>query len=143
RSPVRPRRPPDGITVRSATLADAPRLVALTARAWAGRPFVRPPAEDRTRDWLRRSDLSWFRVATVGDRVVALVAVGRTPGGAEIEDVQVDPDFQRRGLATALLTHALSMLAAQGVNTVRLHTEAHDPAGARSLYERLGFRVVR
>jgi mycothiol synthase len=140
---VQPRQLPDGISVRSATVADARSLVALTARVWAGRPYFTLPAEDRLRDWLSRSQLALFQVATVADRVVGFVAAGRTPARVEIEDVQVDPDFQRRGLATAMLTRTLSTLARQGIGPIRLHTEGHDPTGARSLYERLGFQVVR
>ena len=143
RSPMRPRRLPDGVTVRAATVADAGPLVALTARVWAGRQYFTLPTEDRFRDWLRRSELSLFQVATVDERVVAFVAASRTPNRVEIEDVQVDPDFQRRGLATVMLTRTLTTLAEQGSCPTRLHTEGHDPAGARSLYERLGFRVVR
>ncbi|MEH1123126.1 GNAT family N-acetyltransferase [Micromonospora sp. CPCC 206061] len=143
RSPVRPRPLPDGVTVRAATVADARPLHALTARVWAGRPFFTLPTEDRFRDWLRRSRLALFQVATIEDRVVGFVAVSRSPVRVEVEDIQVDPEFQRRGLATAMLTRALSALAPRGAGPVRLHTEGHDPAGARSLYERLGFRVVR
>lgn len=142
-SPAPPRPLPDGVTVRAATLADTRPLLALTAIVWAGRPFFTMPSEKQFGDWLRRSDLSLFQVATSGDRVVGLVASGRTPLRAEIEDVQVAPDFQRRGLATAMLTRALGTLARQGAHPVRLHTEGHDPAGARALYERLGFRTVR
>jgi mycothiol synthase len=109
----------------------------------ATRRIETPLAEEQFRDWLRRSDLDWFQVATVSDRIVAFVAASCTPVRVEIEDVQVDPDFQRRGLATALLTRTLTILAGQGADAIRLHTEGHDPAGARSLYERLGFRVVR
>jgi len=137
------RRLPPGAVVRLASVADAGALVALTAGVWAGRAYFTPPAEEQFRDWLRRSDLDWFQVATVSDRIVAFVAASCTPVRVEIEDVQVDPDFQRRGLATALLTRTLTMLAGQGADAIRLHTEGHDPAGARSLYERLGFRVVR
>jgi mycothiol synthase len=142
-SPARPRLLPDGVTLRVATVADARPLLALTGRVWAGRPFFTLPAEDRFRDWLRRSDLALFQVATFGDRVVGFVAASRTDARVEIEDVQVDPDLQRRGLATAMLTRTLAGLAEQGAGPVRLHTEGHDPAGARSLYERLGFQVVR
>jgi mycothiol synthase len=142
-SPARLRRPPDGVTLRTATLDDARPLLALAGRVWAGRPFFTLPAEDRFRDWLRRSDLALFQVATFGDRVVGFVAASRTEARVEIEDVQVDPDLQRRGLATAMLTRTLAGLAERGAGPVRLHTEGHDPAGARSLYERLGFQVVR
>ena len=142
-SPVQPGLLPDGITVRAATVADAGPLFALTARVWAGRPFFTLPSEDRLRDWLSRSQLALFQVATTADRVVGFVAATREPARVEIEDVQVDPDLQRRGLATAMLTRTLSTLTQQGIGPIRLHTEGHDPAGARSLYERLGFRVVR
>ena len=142
-SPVQPRRLPDGVTVRAAMVADARPLRALAARVWAGRPFFTLPTEDRFRDWLRGSDLSLFKVATVGDRMVGFVAVSRAPVRVEIEDVQVDPDFQRRGLATAMLARTLTMLVERDASPVRLHTEGHDPAGARSLYERLRFQVVR
>jgi mycothiol synthase len=142
-SPVRPRQLPDGITVRAATVADARPLFDLTVRAWAGRPFFTTPTEDRLRDWLSRSQLDLFQVATIADRVVGLVAVNHTSARIEIEDVHVDPDLQRRGLATAMLTRTLSTLTQQGAGPIRLHTEGRDPAGARSLYERLGFQVVR
>jgi len=143
RRAVTPRPLPPDVTVRPATVADAGALVAMTALAWAGRPYFTLPAEDQYRSWLERADLSLFQVATVGDRVVAFVAASRTPLRAEIEDVVVHPGFQRRGLATTLLSRALSTLARQDALPVRLHTEEHDPAGARSLYERIGFQVVR
>ncbi|WP_436536145.1 GNAT family N-acetyltransferase [Actinoplanes sp. HUAS TT8] len=142
-SSVRPRELPTGVTVRAATIDDAGPLVALSARAWAGRAFYSQPTEERLRTWLSRSQLDLVQVATAGDRVVGLVAVNRAPARTEIEDVQVDPDFQRRGLATAMMTRALGPLIEQGAGPIRLHTEGHDPAGARALYERLGFRVVR
>ncbi|WP_155375203.1 GNAT family N-acetyltransferase [Catellatospora vulcania] len=142
-SPVQPRQLPDGITVRAAAVADARPLLDLTARVWAERPFFTLPAEDGLRDWLSRSQLDLFQVATLADRVVGFVAASRTPACVEIEDVQVDPDLQRRGLATAMLTRTLSTLTQQGAGPIRLHTEGHDPSGARSLYERLGFQVVR
>jgi mycothiol synthase len=139
RSPVPVRALPEGVAVRAATVADAGPLRALAARVWAGRAYFTLPSEESFRDWLRRADLSLIQVATAGDLMVAVVAVNRTPARTEIDDVQVHPEFQRRGLATALLGRALAGEAAP----IRLHTEGSDPAGARALYERLGFRVVR
>jgi mycothiol synthase len=133
-SPV-PRRPlPAGFELRTATVDDAGAWHRLAGRAWAGRPFVVVPSEERLRSWLERSDRSSFLVATAGERVAGFVAIS----GDEVEDVAVDPDFQRRGLASALLARALERLG----GPARLRTEGHDPAGARSLYERFGFRVL-
>jgi mycothiol synthase len=132
-SPV-PQRPlPEGFRLRTATVDDAGPWRRLAERAWVGRPFISLPPEERLRAWLGRSDLSSFLVATAGERVAGFVAVS----GDEIEDVAVDPDFQGRGLASALLARALERLD----GPARLRTEGHDPAGARRLYERFGFRV--
>jgi GNAT superfamily N-acetyltransferase len=49
--------------------------------------------------------------------------------------VLVDPSFQRRGVATALMGAALDHVRCRGVSTVKLDA---TPAG-RPLYERLGF----
>jgi mycothiol synthase len=133
-SPVPPRPLPAGFEVRAATVGDAAAWRRLAERAWAGRPYMNLPPEERLRSWLDRSDLSSFLVATAGKRVAGFVAVT----GDEIEDVAVDPDFQRRGLASALLARALEKLG----GPARLRTEGHDPAGARRLYEGFGFRVV-
>ncbi|MFF0155051.1 GNAT family N-acetyltransferase [Micromonospora sp. NPDC005203] len=134
---------PGGVAVRTATVGDAAALIGLTARAWAGRPFFIRPDEDGLRDWLARTDLSLFQVASTDNQLVGLVAAVPRAGFAEIVDVQTDPAFQRRGLASALVGRVVVELARRGAGPVRLHTEGDDPAGARSLYERLGFRTVR
>lgn len=133
---------PDGAAVRAARVADAAELIALTRRVWAGRPYFASPTVADFRGWLGRSDLSLFRVMTVESRIVAFVAARHDAMRAEIEDVQVDPEFQRRGFASALLAATLTVLAERNAGPVRLRTESHDPAGARSLYEHLGFGVV-
>lgn len=49
--------------------------------------------------------------------------------------VLVDPEFRRRGIATALMEQALDYLRGRGVTTIKLDA---TPAG-RPVYERLGF----
>jgi GNAT superfamily N-acetyltransferase len=49
--------------------------------------------------------------------------------------VLVDPDYRRRGIATALTERALAYLRSRGVRTIKLDA---TPAG-RPVYERLGF----
>jgi len=137
---------PSELTLRTVTPDDVQALIDLNERAWAGRPFFAMPTVEGFRDWLENSDLDLFQVATIDDRIVAFVAstISDSPESvAEIEVLQVDPDFQRRGIASALITHNLSLLNARGVTVVRLNTEGHDPAGARSLYEHLGFTLHR
>ncbi len=64
--------------------------------------------------------------------------VGRTRATAWIAMVLTDPDFRRRGLANALLSHAIEYCKARGVREIRLDaTEMGRP-----VYEKLGFAVT-
>ncbi|HEY9291223.1 MAG TPA: GNAT family N-acetyltransferase [Microlunatus sp.] len=66
----------------------------------------------------------------------------RLEDAAEIDDVQTALQWQRRCVASALLTQALGRIRNRTGLPIRLVTEGHDPAGARSLYESLGFVTV-
>jgi ribosomal protein S18 acetylase RimI-like enzyme len=83
------------------------------------------------------------RVATEGRRTVGFVALklhGEDRMG-EIYMIAVDPDFQRRGIATALTRHSLAWFEQAGMTTVMVETGG-DPghAPARRTYESAGFR---
>src|SRR6266446_5459372 len=69
-----------------------------------------------------------------GQPVGTTVACIRGPV-AWIAMVLVDPDWRRRGIGKALMSHALSFLDAQGVPSVRLDATALG----KPLYEKLGF----
>lgn len=60
-------------------------------------------------------------------------------GVGMLEPMRVEDDFQRRGLARALLTEGLERLAAHGAR--RLKVGYDGPAG-RALYEGAGFRTT-
>jgi mycothiol synthase len=49
--------------------------------------------------------------------------------------------WRKRGLASALLGHALDQARAAGFRTASLNVDADSPTGAVGLYERFGFRV--
>ena len=49
---------------------------------------------------------------------------------------------RKRGLASALLTHALRQGQAAGFDSASLGVDADSPTGALGLYERIGFRVA-
>jgi len=134
---------PAGIRSRTVQPGDAPAIADLTRRVWSGRTYSTATTTARVAAWLARSDLDLFDVALSGERIVGLVASNITPARAEVEDVQVDPDLQRRGLATAMLGAHIAKLARRTPAVIRLHTEGHDPAGALSLYRGLGFEIVR
>jgi ribosomal protein S18 acetylase RimI-like enzyme len=78
--------------------------------------------------------------------VIATCAVAaREPSGsalprrAHISDLYVEESCRRAGVATALVEDALALARARGLECVTLEVET-DNAGARRLYEKLGFR---
>ena len=83
-------------------------------------------------------------VATEGSRIVGFVALKVHPEDrmGEIYMIAVDPDFQRRGIATALTEHSLDWFKQAGMTTVMVETGG-DPghAPARRTYESAGFRL--
>jgi len=74
----------------------------------------------------------------VGFVTVALNAFNERMGVIDI--IGVDPDFQRRGIATQLTRHALDHMGRCGMDIAALETGS-DPghAPAREAYESLGF----
>ena len=145
-----PRAPwPDGFTLRPATAADAPALARSVAEAYRDEypdeRYHEPMDVAAYADELAgpRFDLSLAQVAWAGDepagQVIPLIERGR----AEIYEVSVRPAYRRRGLARALLARQLDELRARGVAVVRLHTMAEFPTQAATLYQSLGFRVLK
>ncbi|MBS2936895.1 GNAT family N-acetyltransferase [Nocardioides sp. J2M5] len=57
-----------------------------------------------------------------------------------VEGLEVDPDHQRRGLATYVLGELVDWGASRGARTAMLHVEVAND-GALALYDRLGFRT--
>lgn len=82
-------------------------------------------------------------IAAEDGRVAGFVAVKTVPEEAlgEIYMIAVDPDFQRRGIATALTDRALEWFRGEGIEVVMVETGG-DPghAPARRAYESAGFR---
>src|SRR3954447_4467465 len=123
------------------------------------------PAEDRDleslRDLYRRSSLSnegdradllaspqllhWAggrlaagqtRVATGGDgRILGFATVIAVEGGWELEDLFVDPDAMRRGVATRLVLDAVAQAARDGVPWIEVTANPH----AADFYASAGF----
>jgi ribosomal protein S18 acetylase RimI-like enzyme len=55
-----------------------------------------------------------------------------------LAELYVQPDHRRRGLGLALMTAVLETAKAEGADYVEVAT-SEDDAGARALYERMGF----
>jgi ribosomal protein S18 acetylase RimI-like enzyme len=91
---------------------------------------------------LVRGDPRRAFIAEVGGRMAGLVCWDVRSGGeiGELVEVTVDPDFQGRGIATAMCRRVLDLFRERGCRAVLVKTGL-DPghARARKLYEKLGF----
>jgi ribosomal protein S18 acetylase RimI-like enzyme len=89
------------------------------------------------RHWLLRIERGG---APVG--VVWLAATSAGPDRCWIFDVLVDPAHRSTGIGSAALAAAENLAREAGFNAIELNVFDHNPR-ARSLYERLGYRVVK
>lgn len=88
-------------------------------------------------------DPALCHVAWFDDEVVGFILTRIHKGVGTIPEVAVRKAWRRRGIAQGLLIQALNVLQARGMAQVRLFTDADNGQGARSLYERVGFREVK
>lgn len=126
----------DGVAPPSATTDDAivrlgpehlPQMLALVA---ATRPGPFGP---------RTPELGAYYGVFDGHRLAAMTGERMQAGPwREVSGVCTDPDFRGRGLAARLVHHVVR-LQLQRSQRPFLHV-MHDNAGARRLYEQLGFR---
>lgn len=97
--------------------------------AWSGR-------QPNPRHWEKRCELKQPFVSLVGDEIAGFLELD--PDG-HIDCAYVNPDYQRRGIMTSLVKLAEEVALSRGLP--RVFVEAS--IGARFLFERLGFRVLR
>ncbi len=140
------------LTLRPACERDVPAIQKVAREAWDA-TFSDLMGEAERRRMLEHlypthslcEDLchrgSSFLVAALGDAVVGFAELVQEGASAEVARVAVRPDWQRRGIASALLAHGLAELAAGGVQEVTAAVESTDE-GCRRLFERRGFRAV-
>ena len=132
------------IVIRTYQAADAQSVVNLfraSVRGIAARDYNRsqlrawaPDVIDEEKFGQRcESKSTW--VAKMEDRIVGFSDL--EPNG-HVDMLYVHPDFQRRGVARALLQHVEK--AARAMDLCRLHTEASITA--RPAFEAVGFRVI-
>ena len=81
-------------------------------------------------------------VARRGPRIAGHLQLTGTgqPGQAEVKSMAIREDLQGQGIGRQLMQAALTLLAAEGVTTVRVATAAAD-AGNLRFYQRQGFRI--
>ncbi|WP_404710318.1 GNAT family N-acetyltransferase [Sphingomonas sp. MMS24-J13] len=129
--------------IRLATIDDAAAVTALTRSAYSKWVSVigREPLPMRVdhaahiRD--HRADLLF-----VGEELAALVETIERDDDVLIENVAVDPSFQKRGYGRRMVAYAEQLARDAGLTTVRLYTNQMFQENLR-LYASLGYEVER
>lgn len=147
-APVAERPLPPGITTAAWSSETGPLFYAAYNAAHAETPEARTRSEeewcaDVAADATLRPDLSLVALdARNGTRPCALMLCeivsrdGRDVGW--IWRLAVDPDYRRRGIATSLLSHALTAFRREHLPEAGLWVDEAN-AAARATYDRLGF----
>jgi ribosomal protein S18 acetylase RimI-like enzyme len=136
--------PPDDVTLRTYTDADAHAVRELLDDAYTGWDETYVPFTHD--DWLAFmtdhnsfDPACWFLAEVEGQ----LAGVCLTWKEGWIKDLAVAPSARGRGLGESLLRHAFGRLYGRGARRVGLKVDAHNPTSALRLYERVGMRVVK
>ncbi|UQX02835.1 GNAT family N-acetyltransferase [Streptomyces sp. RerS4] len=101
---------------------------------WLGR-YGRVRDPELARRVLVAGPSVWFASLGAGRAIGRCVVDGRWAGFAA---VTVDPEYRRRGLATAVMAALARRALEEGASAAWLQVEADNP-GARALYEGMGF----
>lgn len=129
--------------MRQAVVGDAAAIRGLTRAAYAkwvpviGREPLPMAADYEAAVAKHRFDLLY-----VDGTLAALIETIAKDDHLLVENVAVDPAFQKRGLGRTLMAHAETVAAASGFGQVKLYTNKLFAENV-VLYQRLGYRVDR
>ncbi len=129
----------DGAAVRELTPAEARTF--LERSLAEDTPELTPGVERQiveARDVLAAAGARAYG-ALAGDAVVSACDLHESPGVAQIESVMTLPTHRGRGLASAVVLHAIARARDAGRRLVFLQAEEDGPT---ALYERLGFDPI-
>jgi [ribosomal protein S18]-alanine N-acetyltransferase len=126
-----------GVTVRDMVPADIPAVHELEVRlfpvdAWPLQMFVDELAQPETRRYL---------VAEAADGIVGYAGLMCIEPIADVQTIAVVPEYEGRGIGTALLRELISEGRRRGAADVLLEVRADNPR-AQQLYRRFGFEQI-
>jgi ribosomal-protein-alanine N-acetyltransferase len=104
--------------------------------------FTNPWTRDMYLAELENRGVSFFFLARdEARRVVGFCSFWRVLDELHINNIAVLPEFRRRGIATALLTHVIAEGVRLGAKRATLEVRRSNDA-ARLLYDRFGFTIA-
>ena len=144
---------PDGLEVRPIDPADRAmhrRAYDAAARAFADSHGEEKPSEAKFDEFVNDPSFApaLWQVAFAGERIAGQILnyLGDVePDGTRIgwtENISVQPEHRRRGLARALLARSLRVVRDAGATCAGLGVDLRNPNQAVELYQSMGYRIV-
>ncbi|GAA5192460.1 ribosomal protein S18-alanine N-acetyltransferase [Arthrobacter gyeryongensis] len=127
----------DGVTLRDMTADDVTAVEVLERRlfpvdAWPMQMFF---------DELAQVDTRRYVVAEAGGQIVAYAGLMCIEPIADVQTIAVVPEFEGRGIGSAILTELIEEARRRGAVEVLLEVRADNPR-AQALYVRFGFEQI-
>jgi ribosomal protein S18 acetylase RimI-like enzyme len=144
---------PEGLEVRPVQPEHYRAVWEADQRAFQDHWGYSPGTENGYQRWLKHPTFNpeLWQVAWHGDQVVGMVLnfiderenekYGRKRGYTE--DISVQREWRRRGIAKALIARSLQMHKELGMTETALGVDTKNPNGALHLYESLGYKPVK
>ncbi len=133
----------DALLLRSATLADASAIRALTREAYAKWvPVIGREPKPMTADYAEAVQKHRIDPLYLDGELAALIEMIPAADYFLIENVAVSPALQGRGLGRKLLSHAEQIAASLGYDEIKLYTNKLFAENVQ-FYGKLGYRVDR
>jgi mycothiol synthase len=137
---------PEGITLRTYQPGQDDRAVfdAVEEAFQDHWEYLPTPFEE----WMERPnrpefDPSLWFLALDGDQIAGATLCTNEPQRGWINKVAVRRPWRKRGLALALVRHALGTFWVRGVRRVELGVDAQSPTNAQKVYERAGMHPAK
>jgi ribosomal protein S18 acetylase RimI-like enzyme len=146
---------PEGIKIRPASEADYHAIYHVEKDARIGTRSQEsalqdtPESEEDFQAWLNRNvyrdpfDPELWRIAWYEDQPISIVLGEVNNGIGNVREVSTARAWKRKGIAYALVLETLHAFKDKGIMKVRIITNADNNQGAKTLYERAGFREVK
>ncbi len=143
---------PSDIEIRPPEPADAAKMWRARRAAYSDVPLAGIPMSDEEseigelRNAIEETGHLW-RIAWSGDSIASEIwcSISNYKGSktGSLDEVHTVPQFQWKGIGRALMNQVLLMFKQMDVSRVRLHTMDDNRRGAKTFYEKIGFRTIK
>jgi ribosomal protein S18 acetylase RimI-like enzyme len=136
---------PDGLEFKTPTPNQYRQVYDAVEANYVGEKGASPPDEGEYQEFLDdyQDIVDSWQVIWQGNEIVGQVIPVIKNGIGEIHYVGVRRDQRGKKLGHALTIRAMNYLKEKGVSEIRLDTDAYNPHGALTIYEKLGFKKIR